>query len=383
MSSPDFPPAVQSGIRLRSIDALRGAAALAVVVHHAVNAGIAPPATATWYPALSDLADYGRMGVPLFFVLSGFCIHFRWAQRRARGEDARIAFLPFWRRRLWRLYPPYLVALVFSMAIVLAAYFTHPNVPLLAGYPTPKLPWIGGDFLAHVLMLHGLIPAFDRAGGNAPFWTLAREEYFYLMYFGLLAFRERFGPFKAMAGVVVLGLLFPLAFRPFLAPDSAWWGVINSSSITLWAQWCLGLLGVEAFHGLIILPGFTRDLRLVPLWVGLGVWTNHFAPVALAPLAWGMAFFTLVNAVVTRERARGWNPGRLTGWLAQVGVYSYSIYLIHHPVRGLVKRVLERWIVSGNLLSFIAANAVVVIAGYYAGRLFFILVERRFINHKA
>jgi peptidoglycan/LPS O-acetylase OafA/YrhL len=122
---------------------------------------------------------------------------------------------------------------------------------------------------------------------------------------------------------------------------------------------------------------------LVPVWMALGVFTNRFAPVALAPLAWGMAFFTLVNYGVFQERAGTWTPGRLQLWFAKVGVFSYSIYLVHHPVRGLVKRVLERFIIGGNLLVFIAANVVVVIAGYFAGRAFFALVERRFINHKA
>ena len=378
---PAHSPAWTSG-RLRSIDLMRGAAALAVVVYHSINAGSTPPASATWYPWLSELAEFGQMGVPLFFVLSGFCIHFGWARAHSRGEDDHLAFLPFWRRRLHRLYPPYLVALVLSIGLALAVSFVRPDLAL-RGYPTPDRGWLGLDLLAHAAMVHGFIPFFDRAGGNPPFWTLAREEYFYLMYFGLLAARRRLGPLRAVLGVGVVGLLFPFCFRPFLAESSPWWDLINSSSIALWLQWALGFLAVEAFFGLVRLPALASDLRLVPLWMAAAIACKSFAPVALAPICWGLAFFTLVNGLVARERAGRGFEGGWARWLAQAGVYSYSIYLVHHPVRGLVKRALEGWIVNGEVATFVVANVAVVAAGYGAGRLFFELVERRFLRTAA
>jgi peptidoglycan/LPS O-acetylase OafA/YrhL len=278
-----------------------------------------------------------------------------------------------------RLYPPYLVALLFSMAIVVATAVLRPELPLVASYPEPRASWIGADLVAHLLMLHGLHPAFDRAGGNAPFWTLAREEYFYLMYFGLLAVRRRVGPLKAVAGAAALGLVFPYLFRPFLAADSAWWGVINTSSIALWGQWCLGLLAAEAAHGVITLPAFTRDLRLVPAWAVVATAAAAVSPVGLAPLAWGMTFFTLVNAVVAREQQGRWSRGPAARWFAGLGVFAYSLYLIHHPLRGLVKRLLEGWISRGDLVTYLAANAVVVLVALAAARFFFEQVESRFL----
>lgn len=367
--------------RLLSIDMLRGMAALAVVFHHAINTGATP--RASWYPPLSAFADYGRMGVPLFFVLSGFCIHYRWASARRKSEQVHIDFFAFWKRRLHRLYPPYLVALVGSMCLVLVAYFLHKQTPYVTIYPEPRLRYIGLDFLAHVTMLHGVIPLFDRAGGNAPFWTLAREEYFYLLYFLLLAVRKKVGPLGSVAGVTVLSMVFPLAFRPFLAEDSAWWEVINSSAITLWSQWCLGFLAVEAYFGLVTLPAWTRSLWLTPIWVAVAIGVNTFAPIVLGPLAWGMVFFTLLNGLVHREHTGAFTPGRAGRWFAGVGVFSYSIYLVHHPVRGIVKQVLEHVIEHASLPLFLACAATVLVAGYWAGKVFFLLVERRFLNPRS
>src|SRR5688500_7189677 len=100
--------------RLRSIDALRGIAALGVVVYHAVEQGKqALPNNLLEYPlrAIQFISSFGYIGVFLFFVISGFCIHLQWARSRAAGHEPDIRFGPFWKRRLRRLYPPYLIAL--------------------------------------------------------------------------------------------------------------------------------------------------------------------------------------------------------------------------------------------------------------------------------
>src|SRR5688500_14620443 len=76
--------------RLRSIDALRGIAALGVVFYHAVEQGKnALPNNLLDYPirALQFVSSFGYIGVFLFFVISGFCIHLQWAKARATGVE--------------------------------------------------------------------------------------------------------------------------------------------------------------------------------------------------------------------------------------------------------------------------------------------------------
>jgi hypothetical protein len=41
----------------------------------------------------------GHLGVPLFFVISGFCIHLRWAKQQARAHIDRPDVFEFWKRR--------------------------------------------------------------------------------------------------------------------------------------------------------------------------------------------------------------------------------------------------------------------------------------------
>jgi peptidoglycan/LPS O-acetylase OafA/YrhL len=159
--------------RLVGIDALRGIAAMGVVYYHVVGNFRMPllPPAARWF-ALPTA--FGFTGVYLFFVISGFCIHLRWAKTAVETGSGRVDFLAFWKRRIWRLYPPYLVCLVLYLLLTL----------LLGHFQLSR--FLAYDLATHVLMVHNL----DRRtvySINGVFWTLAIEEQLYLGYFVLLS----------------------------------------------------------------------------------------------------------------------------------------------------------------------------------------------------
>ena len=362
--------------RLGAIDALRGAAALSVVAYHAINFTDAVPVS-RWLSAVHAVLDRGYLGVPLFFVISGFCIHLRAAARHAQSGEQRVDYLAFWKRRLLRLYPPYVAALCVSMALVIVAYLLGRNVPLLALYAEPKAKSIAVDFAMHLTMLHGFHPVFDKAGGNPPFWTLAREEYFYVMYFALLAWRRRFDAVTTAASILALGVAFPILVRPFLPDGAAWTALLMSSAVVLWIQWCLGMVAVENYVGLVRLPSWCSAIWLVPVWGCGAAYSDITVPLA-APALWGMTFFTLVNYCVTRETAGEWPRHRIVKWLEGVGIYSYSLYLIHNPVRGVMNQILPVWF-RAQPIAYIAAAAIIAVAGCVAGRIFYLVIESRFL----
>src|SRR5205823_12885180 len=53
------------------------------------------------------------IGVELFFVISGFCMYYAWAKKSDLVNGFR--FGDYFRRRFWRIYPPYFVALILSI----------------------------------------------------------------------------------------------------------------------------------------------------------------------------------------------------------------------------------------------------------------------------
>jgi len=372
----------QQGGRLHSIDFLRGLAAIAVLVGHMATWGDRLPA-GLWGALAQGALEIGARGVPLFFVISGFCIHLSWARATARDGSARLGFVAFWKRRFRRLYPPYFVMLCLSMSFLAVAMLLHREVPALLAYPQPRARWMAWDFAAHVFMLHGLHPVFDKGGGNAVFWTLAREEYFYLLYFPLLALRGRVGLWPALGLLAALSFAFPLLFLP-LAPDREWRNLIYSSAPTLWIQWALGMAAVEAYFGLVKLPPLARALWPAPLLFALGLWAHGHA-LLLEPIAFGLAFFLLVNWCVAREKQQSWNvrPGLARAaidWLTATGVFSYSLYLTHQLSRSVLKQALGPLGRAHSPILYFAVAVALGVAAYFLALAFFRVVERRFLN---
>jgi peptidoglycan/LPS O-acetylase OafA/YrhL len=363
--------------RLRSIDALRGIAALGVVLYHAVEQG--PqwlPNNLFDYPVrtLQFISSFGYIGVFLFFVISGFCIHLQWAKARAAGIEPDIRFGQFWKRRLRRLYPPYLIALaVFLLiaAIKSEVSFTH---------------FFFYDIGMHLLMLHNLDPNTCYTI-NGVFWTLAIEEQLYLAYFLLLFVRMRWG-WRVTIAVCLGGRLAWMLLSHVLWLKFGYGLPVPEGALSHWFTWALGAIGVEVFFGLIRLRGWSRDLRLaIVLIVGATLLSYYLPAISkdtalkniswflLHPL-WGLGFFILVNRLVLSEQ--GWlrraSVPSIVSMFATVGVFSYSLYLTHELVIIQSWRWANpAWLQSVNVL------LLTVPATIFFAWIFFLFCERPFM----
>lgn len=347
---------------------------MGVVLLHVALSGVLPNPP-WWSRVINNILMEGWWGVPLFFVISGFCIHLRWAKQSARSSTDQVHFLEFWKRRLHRLYPPYVIVLCLSMLMVYGTYRIGLQVPLVARYPPPQSHWMLYDFFLHLTMLHGLSPRFDTAGGNNVLWSLAREEYFYMMYFVVLFWRRRWGVWTSIAIVLALGV----ATNAVFARDVVWAEFVARSAIVLWFQWCLGMVAVESYYGIIKLPRWCSSGYAVILWSASAILLKHFFLVA-APFVGGMAFFTLLNFCVRLEQTGHWPRITIVAWLTRVGVFSYSLYLVHNPIRAVMKQVFRPYSYTTNPVLFWIVGALYALGGYWGARLFFWTVERRFLN---
>lgn len=361
--------------RLKSIDFLRGCAVLGVVLTHSYPHEAAHLSTQkTWFGYLGTIVGKGALGVPLFFVISGFCIHLRWAKRHAETGQTKLDFIDFWKRRLRRLYPPYLVVLCLSMSLVVIAYLLgRANY-----YPEPRLRWMGLDFLTHLFMLHGFHPFFDTGAGNPPMWTLAREEFFYLMYFGLLAFRRIFKLPATVLCVLTLGLIFPYLFTPLLSPDSPFWKTIYTSVFVFWIQWVLGMAAVEVYFGFAKLPNWCRAWWMALVWAVAAEVAAIYLPMLIVPLR-GLAFYTLINFCIDKEESSGWFEKRMPNWVAGAGLFSYSLYLVHQLPITIFNELFKSVAYSTNMWLALLGMIIKVVASFYFAKLFFFLVERHFL----
>jgi peptidoglycan/LPS O-acetylase OafA/YrhL len=145
-------------------DALRGVAILGVVLVHAASylglVGMFIPFT---HVDLTALFYDGGLGVPLFFLLSGYLLTGTEHRRIVKGSYSVAAYV---RRRFFRLAPAYYVSLVVFMAWSIWHREYDPGVGT------------GVDFLYYVTFLHGLIGTTQ--GVDPPYWSLAPEVIFYV-----------------------------------------------------------------------------------------------------------------------------------------------------------------------------------------------------------
>src|SRR5262249_13757530 len=91
---------------------------------------------------------YGHLGVPMFFVISGFCVTFPAARLLGKGAEVRIHRWNYVKRRFWRLYPTHLVAILGSIGLVVLSHFL---LRWTGRGPIERIP--GSALAAHFAML--------------------------------------------------------------------------------------------------------------------------------------------------------------------------------------------------------------------------------------
>lgn len=317
LESPRSPPG-----RIACLDAFRGAAALFVLWFHVcgdVYGRSRIGLEGDWWTATDPLAPsyflflpliYGESGVALFFVLSGFVIHFS-VLRAERLEPAA-----FFQRRFWRLYPAYVTALG---VFIFAAWRQHPD----------QIDPVK-NFLAYFFALQNLSSSTYHFV-NPSFWSLAVEVQFYLLYPLFYAAGRRYGCGRALFGtflVCTVGRVIAACLQDWGRPLSP---PLWLNTHTLWFDWALGAYLAERFvRGERV---FARPGPWAAVFVPLFLAAPFFKP--LSPL--GFTFGSVLSALALENRlaasgSAGGIGGKIEMIFGSVGIYSYSLYLFHQPL---------------------------------------------------
>ena len=289
--------------RLHYLDALRGLAAMSVVVAHYVaevygqnlfkgpELGIA---------RALDILDPGKYGVVLFFLISGFIIP---NSLGATGD--RIG--RFCISRFFRLYPLYWLAL--GVVILISEFFLHAYIPR-------------PDILANATMLQGYLGKGDILGSA---WTLQIELTFYGCCV-LLAARHWMRSTRAcvvasvgfllMSVVLAVGRFYLVKKLPVALPlalslmffGTVWRQAVLEAAPAARraAPWLLG--GIASMILPISLLAYNHDFGFHERW-------------QLYFISYSLAILTFV--VCTTRVLITWAP------LVWLGEISYSIYLLH------------------------------------------------------
>ena len=362
--------------RLHSIDALRGLAAITIVLYHARSMlwiGV-KEAWQKYGLSLNINAWLGYLTVPLyfggfaaiglFFILSGYCIHRQGALKLSRNPNAPFNFKQFALRRLWRIYPTYIAALFITAVIDAYLNTYHPT------QTTGQDNSVFGFFMS-LLSLQGL--AAPTFGSNAVFWTLALELHFYVVYPLLYYISRKYGALQATGLTLVTSLIYLIADMLLgitqIFPNRFHGG--GPIFLPYWFTWGFGFYLAEVEAGRAFMP---KNLKIfVALSTILTIPTMNAQPLALKYFTSTLIFGAILWWSIISGEESFWRrfPGKI---LAKIGIFSYSIYAIHVPCLLMYKAI----ITHSSTENFVTILPVFIgcIISLCAGGFLFLTVER-------
>jgi peptidoglycan/LPS O-acetylase OafA/YrhL len=293
-------PSEPAAPRVQALDLLRLLAVLGVIFYHFGFWGPASngiPQTAI--PSMAWFSKYGFLGVPVFFVISGFVIAYS-----AEGRT----FTGFAIARISRIYPTFL----FCMTLTFLAIITLGQPHFEASF---------GQFLANLFIA---APALGQSYMDTSYWSLVIEVVFYAWVAVLIAA----GLFPRRIDAIILIWLaitfaneltvdLPLVEKVFIADDSGFFAV--------------GLLIYQHFRG--------RRSALLYGLLALAIGTSIFQALHKLPKLnhltggafdqWTVVAICLVSVAVICLATRVRRVPLPAALLIGAGGLTYPLYLLH------------------------------------------------------
>lgn len=325
------------------LDVTRASAAQMVVISHTVS-----------FLGLAD-SPFARIGVVVFFILSGFLIAYSVQQALVTGTNWKDWVI----KRFSRIYSGLVPALFFILVIdytYLLVYGAHP-------YPT-NFNVI--TFLQNLASLqnhpatHGSIEAFffssSQFGTGRPLWTVSVEWWLYIS-FGMLCFLGR----RMLNSLPLLGVFVFCSYVPFINLMGSYAGGLT----LIWGLGCLGFWSLSRVRwneiGLapVIIFGVLSSVAAV---YQLQSTVGHYATPNVNP--YDMKFMLYLSSAVLSVIIGTQVFGKPTFTKAHfrqpvkfLARYSYTLYLIHYTILIFLSSVLKNTSVWFVLIAvFVISN---------------------------
>jgi len=320
--------------KIRSLQILRFAAALAVVVAHAFSATNGLPGLAV----SSRIQGAGTAGVDVFFVLSGAIIF-----KTAFDAGKPLSAWTFWRRRYLRVAPIYYLATLawLPVAVLVLGQTVRPTW-LLATVTF----WPAWDVITAPELPIGWTLCFEMLFYTAAALILASRRWLWAVAVGFPAawlLRDITGlsALRFLGNPIVLEFLFGVAVMRWAPKSAPWW--FAAGLIVLGVGGILGLSPPSAFYDLrATLSGNASVFRM---------------------LLWGAPAAMIVAGALSLER---FAVGPVSRVFTYLGDASYSLYLTHYVlIKGLTPWVRSSLIDARLMLLALVVLSVTVACAVY------------------
>jgi peptidoglycan/LPS O-acetylase OafA/YrhL len=250
------------------------------------------------------------VALPIFFVVSGFCIHLTYTPQDR--PDLRAYYV----RRFFRIYPPYLIPLLFF-----AFLFPWTRLPF-----TKLTYW--GQLVTHLFMCHN-ISELSICAINTSYWTLAVEVQLYALFPLVMLFVRRSSYLRVLVVLAVVEfVLRAYANIVYDLPGSFAPAFLRASPFFYCFSWVSGAALADSYLTGKQLP-FAKVHPLI--WFVIGLLLSPYPTSAYA-----YPFFALATvSYLSRRFQRPVTTVKLSPlrrYIRLTGTYSYSIYLLHAPL---------------------------------------------------
>lgn len=347
--------------RFHFLDGLRAVAASMVVIHHSFTANIVRFCDAHHLHFIGAMFTYiAGYGVNLFFVLSGVVL-LRPYLRQQRTFKAGNYFY----RRIKRIYPPYLVSLLFAAFVIW----------YIKTYPT----WYN-DKGIHVyfqwqeIVKEAVIFNFDGVYYNLAWWSLQIEMLFYVLVpliIIIFPYRHKFSN-RQIITTSVAGIILTVGLQLLLTTYVP--AIYNQKHLIL-------NLGRFVEYPMCFLLGVLLAAYDFNVKQGIGfflggvlliMYSWYYQP--LIHSAYGFIFAAVITFAFNIKKFRNVLDTPFMLWL---GERSYSLFLIHFSVFYLIDNLAALVTPSRNAMYALITRGLGIPLGLFAAMLLFHFVERR------
>ena len=340
------------------LDSIRGIAILLVVFYHGLYINLNETRLPHFALIVFKLFWIGRLGVSLFFVLSGFLITGILVDSKGRPDY----YSRFYARRAFRILPAYFITIVILVVFGIA-------------------PW---KFIGmSLLYLSNLTPLFGIPIAYSVLWSLAVEEHFYFLWPIVV---RNLKPLQVTKCCVIILALSPLSrllsfylttqdrLTAFRCNEYTWNSLDGLACGALFAIWLRSHNPSRKILQRAVLILFISATAIEVIGLPWGIFTRQ-SPfgAAFQVVPWHLLFVTILGSFLLLATSN-WKGLVSLKFLRFFGEISYGLYLYHMlayaAVDYLAKRASISWTdtVWSYLTRFVVGAALAIGFAYFSRR---------------
>jgi peptidoglycan/LPS O-acetylase OafA/YrhL len=344
---------------LIAIDVARAIAALGVFFYHQHVGALLVRCTKIEIFIYIDA--FGALyAVPLFFLISGYCIHLSNLKYVQLNKD--LPLVDYYKRRFLRIYPPYLAAFIITVILNKISHFR--SIPSLH------------NSLVHLFCLEGFIAQYFFSI-NLVLWTITVEMAFYIIYpvFYYIRLKRSLNLALVFAFVTSCISIYYISIQKNISfPQYYWVG-------NIWFSWCCGafiadklFFDQQAFNKTLFKVIY---IFIVSLFLSFRFFNiNPIIGYQLKILIWTAPLIYLLS----KEHWLRQQKSLILTVLVYIGLSSYSLYLLHEPLIIFKNYVVHTFLLAKfQIIGLIIGVIIIPIIAW----LNYCFIEKPFINRKA